>query len=73
LEFLVMSGMELPLALMITIPEPWENDNYMPRHKRDFYRYYATFTSNIFTHHNTRSTLRRIEIIAIKIIIINIS
>jgi len=42
LEFLVMSGMELPLALMITIPEPWENDNYMPRHKRDFYRYYAT-------------------------------
>ena len=25
LEFLVMSGMELPLAVMITIPEPWEN------------------------------------------------
>ena len=24
LEFLVMSGMELPLALMITIPEPLE-------------------------------------------------
>ena len=23
LEFLVMSGMELPLAVMITIPEPW--------------------------------------------------
>ena len=23
LEFMVMSGMELPLAVMITIPEPW--------------------------------------------------
>ena len=26
LEFLVMSGMELPLAVMITIPEPWTNN-----------------------------------------------
>ncbi len=26
LEFLVMSGMPLPLAVMITIPEPWENN-----------------------------------------------
>ena len=26
LEFLVMSGMELPLAVMVTIPEPWEHD-----------------------------------------------
>ena len=33
----------------------------------------CNLSSNIFTHHNTRSTLRRIEIIAIKIIIINIS
>ena len=27
LEFLVMSGMDLPLAVMITIPEPWMNNN----------------------------------------------
>ena len=27
LEFLVMSGMELPLAVMITIPEPWANND----------------------------------------------
>ena len=27
LEFLVMSGMELPLAVMITIPEPWAHNN----------------------------------------------
>ena len=26
LEFLVMSGMDLPLAVMITIPEPWDNN-----------------------------------------------
>ena len=42
LEFLVMSGMELPLAVMITIPEPWSNNKAMSRHKRDFYQYYAT-------------------------------
>ncbi len=42
LEFLVMSGMELPLAVMITIPEPWANDKAMSQSKRDFYQYYAT-------------------------------
>ena len=42
LEFLVMSGMELPLAVMITIPEPWSNDSSISREKRDFYQYYAT-------------------------------
>ncbi len=42
LEFLVMSGMDLPLAVMITIPEPWANDKYMSQKKKDFYQYYAT-------------------------------
>ncbi|MBQ0059673.1 MAG: glutamate synthase large subunit [Lachnospiraceae bacterium] len=42
LEFLTMSGMELPKAVMVTIPEPWENDDNMSRRKRDFYQYYAT-------------------------------
>lgn len=42
LEFLVMSGMDLPLAVMITIPEPWENDKSVSQKKRDFYQYYAT-------------------------------
>ena len=27
---------------MITIPEPWQNDESMSREKRDFYQYYAT-------------------------------
>lgn len=42
LEFLMMSGMPLPLAVMITIPEPWENNRYMSQKKKDFYQYYAT-------------------------------
>ena len=42
LEFLVLNGIPLPLAVMITIPEPWENDRYMSQDKKDFYQYYAT-------------------------------
>ena len=42
LEFLVMSGMPLPLAVMITIPEPWANNRTMSQKKKDFYNYYAT-------------------------------
>lgn len=42
LEFLVMSGMELPLAVMITIPEPWDNNHTISQTKKDFYQYYAT-------------------------------
>ncbi|MCD8145606.1 MAG: glutamate synthase subunit alpha, partial [Oscillospiraceae bacterium] len=42
LEFLVMNGMDLPLAVMICIPEPWSNDKNITREKRDLYRYYAT-------------------------------
>lgn len=42
LEFLVMSGMELPLAVMIMIPEPWANNDTMSQKKKDFYQYYAT-------------------------------
>lgn len=42
LEFLVMSGMELPLAVMITIPEPWANNQTLDQDERDFYQYYAT-------------------------------
>ena len=42
LEFLLMSGMDLPLAVMIMIPEPWANNHSMSQKKRDFYQYYAT-------------------------------
>ena len=42
LEFMVMNGMELPLAVMISIPEPWANNRSMPQNQKDFYQYYAT-------------------------------
>ncbi len=42
LEFLYMNGMDLPLAMMITIPEPWKWGGHMSREKKDFYHYYAT-------------------------------
>ncbi len=42
LEFLVMNGMPLPLAVMVCIPEPWKHDNAMSKEKKDFYNYWAT-------------------------------
>ena len=42
LEFLVMSGLELPRAVMMCIPEPYENDKSMSQAKKDFYEYNAT-------------------------------
>ena len=42
LEFLVMNGMPLPLAVMITIPEPWVHNHAMSQEKKDFYQYYST-------------------------------
>lgn len=42
LEFMVMNNIPLPLAVMITIPEPWVNNKAMPQEKKDFYHYYAS-------------------------------
>ena len=42
LEFLLMNGMPLPLAVMTCIPEPWKQDDNMPQNKKDFYHYWAT-------------------------------
>ncbi|MGN0355687.1 MAG: glutamate synthase large subunit [Muricoprocola sp.] len=42
LEFLIMSGMDMALAMMIMIPEPWANNKNLSQNKRDFYQYYAT-------------------------------
>ncbi len=42
LEFLMMNGVPLPLAVMMTIPEPWQNERDISRTRRDLYRYYAT-------------------------------
>jgi len=42
LEFLTMNGMDLPLAMMVLIPEPWKHNGFMSQKKKDFYHYYAT-------------------------------
>lgn len=39
LEFLHLTGRSLPHAVMMMIPEPWENNEFMPKEKRDFYEY----------------------------------
>ncbi len=42
LEFLTMAGVDLPLAIITLIPEPWQHQSTMSREKRAFYQYYAT-------------------------------
>ena len=42
LEFLMMNGVPLPLAVMMCIPEPWKHDDNMSTLKKDFYHYWAT-------------------------------
>ena len=41
LELLVMAGRELPHAVMMMIPEPWENHESMSPEKRAFYEYHS--------------------------------
>lgn len=41
LEFLMMAGMPLPRAVMMSIPEPFQNDNNINKLKHDFYQYSA--------------------------------
>ena len=42
LEFFMYSGIELPKAVMLCIPEPWGRDKNMSREKRDMFHYYAS-------------------------------
>lgn len=41
LELLVMSGRSLPHAVMMMVPEPWENHAGMSEEKRAFYEYHS--------------------------------
>ncbi|HWP22608.1 MAG TPA: glutamate synthase central domain-containing protein, partial [Candidatus Binatia bacterium] len=41
LEFLALSGRSLPHAVMMMIPEPWENHESMDEKKRAFYEYHS--------------------------------
>jgi len=42
LEFLALSGRSLPHAVMMMIPEPWENHESMDSKKRAFYEYHSS-------------------------------
>src|SRR5437016_5165934 len=57
LEFLVMSGRSLPHAILMMIPEPWQNHESMSPERRAFYEYHASLmepwdgpASIAFTH-----------------------
>ncbi len=43
LELVHLGGRSLPHAVLMMIPEAWENQDTMPDWKRDFYRYHASF------------------------------
>ncbi|MEO6956610.1 MAG: glutamate synthase large subunit, partial [Antricoccus sp.] len=42
LELLYLGGRSLAHAMLMMIPEAWENNHDMPRELRDFYRYHAS-------------------------------
>jgi glutamate synthase (ferredoxin) len=42
LEFLVMSGRSLPHAILMMIPEPWQNHEAMSPERRAFYEFHAS-------------------------------
>ncbi|MBF0144110.1 MAG: glutamate synthase large subunit, partial [Magnetococcales bacterium] len=41
-EFLVLSGRSLPHAMMMMIPEAWENHQHMDEDRRGFYEFHAS-------------------------------
>ncbi|WTM65099.1 glutamate synthase large subunit [Humidisolicoccus flavus] len=41
LELLTLSGRSLPHAMLMMVPEAWENQPDMPRELRDFYEYHS--------------------------------
>ncbi len=42
LEFLVMNGRSLPHAILMMIPEPWQNHESMSHERRAFYEFHAS-------------------------------
>ncbi len=43
LEFLIMNGRTIPHALMMMIPEAWQNDQFITKYKKDFYEFHEAF------------------------------
>lgn len=44
LQFLHLAGFSLPRAVMMTIPEPWENNDDMKPEMKKFYEYHSCIT-----------------------------
>ena len=42
LEYYMMNGMDLPLAMMVLVPQAWQHDDNLSQEKKDFYHYWAT-------------------------------
>ena len=42
LEYFMMNGMALPLAVLVCIPQVWKHDDTLSQEKKDFYHYWAT-------------------------------
>jgi glutamate synthase (NADPH/NADH) large chain len=42
LELLYLGGRSLPHAVLMMIPEAWENHATMPQNRRDFYAFHAS-------------------------------
>ena len=42
LEYYMMNGIDLPLAMMILVPQAWRHDDMLSQEKKDFYHYWAT-------------------------------
>ena len=42
LEFMVLTGRSVPHAIMMMIPEAWDQNPHMDEHRRAFYQYHAT-------------------------------
>ncbi len=43
LEFLIMNGRSIPHALMMMIPEAWQNDEFIEDYKKEFYEFHEAF------------------------------
>lgn len=43
LEFLIMNGRSIPHALMMMIPEAWQNDEFVEDYKKNFYEFHEAF------------------------------
>ncbi|WP_018663858.1 glutamate synthase large subunit [Heyndrickxia acidiproducens] len=41
LEFLTTNGISLPRAIMMMVPEPWENNEDLPPYLKSFYEYHS--------------------------------